>query len=308
MITYTGLYTRAVDMTGVSATTNLQELSNIQMDVNQGLRIFKNASRRYWTRAEKSASLTANQQYYMLPADLVRVTEVKVVSNGLTFPLTQIDSEAIWNKQNIIPSMTINLPLYYFIRGNGEIGLWPVPSQTTSNALVVSYEPRLQDMSVDDVTSTVSSASPTVVTATVGAGTTTVTFSSGIISASMVGRWFTVNDGTDGNWYQIGTFNSSTSLELVGDYQGISGGSHTFVIGQAPDIPEDYHLGLVYYATYQYYLKRSDNESAMLYKSLFEDLLTQYREVYAAKTTGQVQNDMGNIGYNILTIPPTNLS
>lgn len=308
MITYTQLYTRAVDITGLNMTTNLQDLLNCQTDINQGLRLFKNASRRYWTRAEKSASLVANQQYYLLPADLVRVTEVKVISNGLTFPLTQIDSEAIWNKQNIIPSMTINLPLYFFIRGNGEIGLWPVPSQTTSNALVVSYEPRLPDMSVDDITSTVNSLAPTIVTATATAGATTVTFTSSIISANMVGRWFTVNDGTDGNWYQIGAFNSSTSFELVGDYQGISGGSHTFVIGQAPDIPEDYQLGLVYYAAFQYYLKRSDNESAMLYKSLFEDLLTQYKEVYAAKSTGQVQNDMGNIGYNILTIPPTNLS
>jgi len=302
------MWNRAIDMTGVNASSNTQDLLNIQMDINQGLRLFKNASRRYWTRAEKSASLVANQQYYLLPADLVRVTEVKVVSNGLTFPLTQIDSEAIWNKQNIIPSMTISLPLYYFIRGNGEIGLWPVPSQNTSNALVVSYEPRLADMSIDDVTSTVNSLAPTVVTATVSNGSTTVTFSGSIITASMVGRWFTVNDGTDGNWYQISSFNSSTSFELVGDYQGISGGAHTFVIGQAPDIPEDYHLGLVYYAAYQYYLKRSDNESAMLYKSLFQDLLTQYIEVYAAKTTGQVQYDMGNIAYNILTIPPTGLT
>lgn len=307
MITWTNLYQRASDMTGISLTANLQDVTNIQMDINQGLKLFKNASRRYWTRAEKSAGLVANQQYYLLPADLVRITEVKVISNGLTFPLTQIDSEAIWNKQNIIPSMTINLPLYYFIKGNGEIGLWPVPSQTTANALVVSYEPRLQDMSVDDVTSAINSSGNTV-TATVLAGSTTVTFSASIISANMVGRWFTVNDGTDGNWYQIGIFDSSASFELVGDYQGISGSSHTFVIGQAPDIPEDYHLGLVYYATYQYYLKRSDNESAMLYKSLFEDLLNQYKEVYAAKSTGQVQNDMGNIGYNILTIPPTNLS
>ena len=307
MITFQSLYTRAVDMTGLNPVTNTQDLNNIKADVNQGLRLFKNASRRYWTRAEKSASLVANQQYYLLPADLVRVTEVKVISNGLTFPLTQVDSEAIWNKQNIIPSMTINLPLYYFIKGGGEIGLWPVPSQTTTNALIVSYEPRLADMSLDDVTNTVNSAN-TSVTATVSAGSTIVSFTGSIISANMVGRYFTVNDGTDGNWYQIGIFDSSTQFELVGDYQGISGGAHTFVIGQGPDIPEDYHLGLVYYAAYQYYLKRSDNETAMLYKSLFEDLLTQYKEVYAAKSTGQVQYDMGNIGYNILTIPPTNLS
>lgn len=308
MITYQQLYTRAVDVVGVSLTTNVQELTNIQMDINQGLRLFKNAARRYWSRQEKSTPIVNNQQYYQLPPDCVRVTEVRVVSGTLSLPVSQVDSEMMWNKLNVIPAVTINMPTYYFIRGYGEVGLWPVPSTNNVVTLVISYEARLVDMSLNDVTSTsntYTAVNPlTPVTATVTNGSTAVTLSQGIVQQNMVGQWFQVNDGSDGNWYQIGTYVSSTAFTLVNDYQGLSGSNHTFQIGQAPDIPEDYHLGLVYYAAYQYYLKRSDNASALMYKSLFEDLLNQYRESYAAKTTGQVQNDIGDVAYNLFWVPP----
>jgi len=233
---------------------------------------------------------------------------VRVVSGTLNLPVNQVDSEKMWNKLNVIPAVTINMPTYYFIRGYGEIGLWPVPSTNNVVSLVISYEPRLVDMSINDTTSTsntyTASNPGTSVTATVSNGSTALTFSQGIATPSMVGQWLQVTDGTDGNWYQIGTYVSSTALTLVNDYQGISGSNHTFQMGQAPDIPEDYHLGLVYYAAYQYYLKRSDNASALMYKSLFEDLLNQYKETYAAKTTGQVQDSIGDVAYNLFWIPP----
>ncbi len=304
MITWTNLYTRAADVTGVSTTAGSQDLTNLQMDINQGLRVFKNAARRYWTRVERSTALVENQQYYQLPPDCVRVTEVRVNSSGLNFPVNGVDSEAMWNRINIIPAMTINLPMYYFIKGFGEIGLWPIPSEDVANGLVISYEPRLTDMSIDDVTTTTNSTGGSV-TCTVSAGTNTVTFSGNAITSSMVGRWFQVNDGSDGNWYQIGEYTSTSAFKLVNDYQGISGSSHTFIIGQAPDIPEDYQLGLVYYAAYNFYLKRKDTNTSTLYKGLFEDLLTQYKETYAAKTTGQVQQSVDDYRYSLFTLPPS---
>jgi hypothetical protein len=298
MITFTNLYTRTSNILGLQS-SNAIDLANAKIDINQALRIFKNASRRYWTRAEKSTNLVAGQQYYSLPPDCVRVTEVRVNSNGLNFPLEVIDSEQIWNKLNIIPATTINLPRNYFIRGRDEIGLWPQPSQNTTNGLIISYEPRLPDMTIDDVTDETSGA-----TMTVTNGSTTITASSGIFVPQMVGRWFQIDDGTDGSWYQLATYNSSTSFSLANSYQGISGSGRSFIIGQAPDIPEDYHMGLVYYAAYQYYLKRNDQATATTYKALYEDLLNQYKKVYAVKTTGQVRNMMADYRYNLFFLPP----
>lgn len=292
MLTFTQAYTRAADMLGVNTTTDLTDITNLKQDINQGLRLFKNASRRYWTRKEVSTALVEMQQYYTFPMDAVRVTEVRANSNGLDFPILQVDSEAMFNRINIIPAMTINLPMYYWIRGRNEIGLWPIPSQDTSAGLIISYEPRLADMSVDDVTNitvSVSNASPTVT----GTG----------FLPNMVGMWFSVTDGTDGNWYQI-TAQSATTLTLENGYQGITESSATCIIGSAADIPEDYHLGMVYYACMNYYLKRKDNGQASFFQGMFADLLSQYRDTYAAKTTGQVQQEISDYRYSLFTLPP----
>lgn len=80
MITFTQLYKRAAVFSGVSTTTAVGALIDIKSDINQGLRIFKNASRRYWTRKEVVASLVASQQYYTFPSDMVRITTATVVS------------------------------------------------------------------------------------------------------------------------------------------------------------------------------------------------------------------------------------
>lgn len=299
MITWTQLYTRAADIVGVSPTVSSQNLTNIKQDINQGLRLFKNAARRYWTRAEKSTNLVATQQYYQLPPDCVRVTQVKVNSNGLIFPVTQIQSEEKWNSINVTPAATINLPRFFFVRGNGEIGLWPTPSESINNALIISYEPRLTDMKLEDVTGA---------TATVTNGSTAVTFSDTPAKQSMVGQWFQITDGSDGNWYQISLYNANNSISLGNDYQGTSGTSLKYIIGQAPDIPEDYHMALVYYAAYQFYLKRKDANTAATYNSLFVDLLTQYKETYAAKTTGVVQNNRNNMPVSVFSLPPNPIS
>lgn len=279
---------------GINTSVDSQDLVNIKQDINQGLRLFKNATRRYWTRKEVSTNLIQQQQYYTFPMDAVRVTEVRANSSGLNFPILQVDSEAMFNRINIIPAMTINLPMYYWIRGRNEIGLWPIPSQNTAAGLIISYEPRLSDMSVDDVTTT---------TVTVTAGSASVTAPSSPFLPNMQGMYFSVNDGTDGNWYQI-TAATATTLTLENYYQGITENLATCIIGSAPDIPEDYHLGMVYYACMNYFLKRKDLESAGFYKGLYEDLITQYKETYAAKTTGQVQQEISDYRYSLFTLPP----
>lgn len=293
MLTFSMLTARTQDITGVEATSS-QDTTNIQMDINQGLRLFKNASRRYWTRKEVTTNLVENQQFYTFAADIVRGTEVRVNSNGLNFPVNQVDSEAMWNRINIIPAMTINLPMYYFIRGRNEIGLWPIPSVNTSAGLVVSYEARLPDMSVPDTilsSVNVTNASQTVT-------------SSSAFTSNMLGMSFSVTDGSDGNWYPIISIANASTLTLENYYQGPTESGAPCIIGSVPDIPEDYQLGLVYFACYNFFLKRNELASATMYKALFEDLLVQYKEVYAAKTTGQVQQSIEDYRYSLFTLPP----
>ncbi len=93
-------------------------------------------------------------------------------------------------------------------------------------------------------------------------------------------------------------------LALANDYGGISGSALPYIISQMPDIPEDYHLGLVYYAAYNFFLKRKDIGTAELYQGMFNDLMTQYRETYASKSTGMVQDQVQDYRYSLFSLPP----
>jgi hypothetical protein len=297
MLTFTQGYIRAADMVGINTATNSQALTNIKADINQGLRIFKNASRRYITRKEATTNLVANQQYYTFPEDMVRITTVRVTSGGLTLPVVLVDSEEQWNRINLIPAMTVGIPTTGFIRGKNELGLYPIPSTNSTNGLIVSYESRLRDMSIDDATPSIN----------VTNGSVTVT-SSALFNSKMVGMSLQVTDGSDGNWYPIVGYTSPSSITLENVYQGPTSTGVASIIGQVPDIPEDYQLGLVYFAAYNYYLKRKDAETSSEYKALYQDLLAQYIEVYAAKTTGQVLQSLDSYEYDLFGLPPMGMT
>ena len=294
MLSFEYLVNRTADICGISPTVDTQDLTNIKSDINQGLKIIKNQARRYWTRKQASASLVNNQQYYELPPDCVRVTQLYVNSNGLNYPVKPVDSEYIWNKINVIPAVTINVPTYYFIRGRDEVGLWPIPSSNAVNALNISYEPQLE-LSQNDVIDT---------TITVANGDTLIVCQDDAFDQTFVGRWFQVQNRYNEAWYQIASFDSSASLELANFYAGVSSSGLTGQISDCPDIPPDYHMGMIYYAAYNFYLKRKDKDTAAMYDSLFTDLCDQYKETYASKQTGVVQSQNDRYRYSIFMIPP----
>lgn len=272
--------------------------SNIAQDMKQGLFLLKNAARRYWTRKQISSTLVSGQQDYQLPADFVRTTEVTITANGIVYPLVEVPSEHMWNELNVIPAVTIYIPTKFFIKGNNVISIWPAPSTSNVGTITVSYEPRTPDYSLPDVTGT----------ATVTNGSTTVVDSATNFTQQMIGQYFSVTDGTGGNWYQIGAFDSNSSIELSNFFQDISGSGRSYIIGACPDIPEDYQMALPYYAAYQFYLKRKDQGQAASFLGLFQNLLDQYMETYSVKSTGIVQTKQAAEVYSVFGIPPFNLS
>lgn len=298
MLTYTQLYKRAADNVGIG-TAGSQTLTNLQQDVNQALRLFQNQARRYTTRKEVTTNLVNGQQWYTFPADMVRITTVRATSGGITIPVTMIDSEELWNRINLVPAMTVGIPTQGFVKGRNELGLYPIPSVNYTAGLDVSYESRMKDMNVDDTTS---------VTATISNGSTTLVAATGNFNANMVGQWFSVTDGSDGNWYLITGYTDSTHVTLENYYQGPNTTGATCLIGLVPDVPEEYQLGLAYFATYNYFLKRKDMAVAGDWKSLFDELFKEYKRVYAAKTTGVTQDDLTPYTYNLFGLPPQNVT
>lgn len=293
MITFTQLKTRTADIIGV-ITAPSQTMTNIAQDINQAQRMIEASARRYFTRLEKVANIVAGQQYYTLPADCVRLTTVRSNTGGLNWPVVQVDSEELWNRFNVIPSNTVIVPQFVFVRGNNEFGFYPTPSTSVSGGAIISYEARAQDMAIEDTTTT---------TVTVTNGSQFVTSPSVSFNTNMNNMIFSTSDGSDGNWYRIVAATSS-QLTLENYYQGPTESGVACIIGQAPVIPEAYQLGLVYYAAYNFYLKRNENANAIQYKGLFEDVLQQYKAAYADKTTGVVQKPLTDNIFNIFWLPP----
>ena len=273
-ITYTDQQNIAKEIIGLTDATTL---ITIKRDINIGASLFLACLGREYNRKARFTDLVADQQYYQLPEDGHKLKEVIASSGGWNVPLEQIPDEHAWRMMNMFT--TTGQPSHYFIKGYDELGLYPIPSATITDGLELAFSPRHVELTQDDYTTG---------TVTVTNGSQTVTGSGTTFTAKMVGQWIQVTDGTDGNWYRVSAFTSATVLSIENFYQGTSGGTKTFRIGQIPDLPEEYAEAPVDYACYRHFLKRGDAVKAGTFKTLFENAQEMAKEEYSTTTDSQV--------------------
>lgn len=262
----------AQEITGDEAAA---QLVMFKRDINEGGAMFANRLGRKFNKQFKTTSLVADQQYYQMSSDTLRVADIRVLNGTSWYTPELVASEDEWNKMNTI-TLTSNIPTHYFIRGFNEIGLFPIPSSSLSNALSVSYEPQhVEVQAADYETGTV----------TVSAGNITVTHSGTGFTPQMVGRQFQVTDGTDGRWYRIAAYVSSSVVQLENYYEGISGSGRAFRIGEVMKIPQAYQDAPVYYAVDRYYLTKGDKESAAIFSLRFDQKVKSAKQTYGRATS-----------------------
>ena len=285
MLTFTQRKEQAAKLCGI----NYQEpeMDIIINNLNSADKLFENAARRGWTKKEKIANLTADKQYYQIASDMHRVSSVRCRTSGngqVIVPLTEVQSEYEWNKLNSYPFST-SYPTHYFIRGNDEIGIYPCPSETIVDGLIVTYEPRIRDMGIDDFTFTADVVQNGVNITNPDGG-----LPGGFKPYMTENFWIKSNDAEDGNWYKVHKILSSDHMQIDNNYLGPTGTGVSFTMGQVPPYPEEYHEAAIYYAAFKFFAMRKDTDSSAMYRTLFEDALDQYRETYGSKTTGGVIN------------------
>ena len=286
MLTFTQRKQQAAKLCGINEQE--PEMSIIISNLNSADKLFENAARRGWTRREKVANLTANKQYYQIASDMHRVSTVRCrisTDSDIINPLTEVQSDYDWNKLNSFPFKT-TYPTHFFIRGNDEIGLYPCPSEDVVDGLIVSYEPRVRDMGIDDFTFTadvlengVNIENPD-----------TEGLPGGFKPYMTENFWIKSNDFEDGNWYKVQKVIDASHMQIDNNYLGPSGNGVSFTMGQVPPYPEEYHEAAIYYAAFKFFAMRKDTDSSAMYRTLFEDALEQYKETYGSKTTGGVIN------------------
>lgn len=281
MLTFSQRKKMAAELCGINQTEPV--MSSIITNLNIADKIFQNAARRPWTRVEITADVVANQQYYKIPADMVRVAEVRCkqsTDSTVIVPLEEVASELNWNRMNAFPNASM-FPSHYFIKGHNEIGIFPIPSSAITDGLIVSYEPRVRDMGQDDVS----------FTASVTENSLEIVAATNVFKASMINNWYVYNtDGYDGNYYKIAEVTDATHAKLELPYLGETSASASLKMGQAAPYPEEYHEAAVYYAVFMFFAMRKDNDTAAMYRSLFDESLQQYKTVYGNKTVSGVVN------------------
>lgn len=261
-----------------------------------------------WPFLFKTATATtvANQQFYQLPYDFGKLTNITVLVGTTAYSPTMVPDRLFWDQLNIVATgMTSNIPVYFYIF-NGQLGLYPTPS-SSGNTITFVYKRAIRDLSIADYTtgSVVSVAAAG--TAVVGTGTTW--------AVSMAGRFIritesdTANKG-DGNWYEIASSASTTTLSLVRNYGGtaIAAGTAAYTIGQMPILPEPFQIMPVYEAASTYWRQEGRPELAAIWEAKFgqmtEDLEAEYGSMTDLVAWDDDRTTLGDLNPNLFVTYP----
>lgn len=251
-------------------------------DINEGCAVFLNRLGRKFNKEYLTASLASGQQYYQFPSEVLRISEARFLNGTNYYTPNLIANEDEWNALNSIPTSG-SYPTDYYIRGFNELGLFPIPNANVANGAIISYEPQHIDLTQDDFTQ----ASAPAGTLTVNNANVAVTHSNAGFTQSMVGRWLQVTDGSDGKWYKIAAFVSTSVINLENFYEGISGSGRNFRIGEVAKIPQGYQDAPVYYALERWFLTQNDPRTAPMYSQKFDLKVKSAKETYAHATSRQ---------------------
>lgn len=278
-------------------------LVQLKEDWNTGYHLFNAKLSRYYTRKQQFTNLIENQQIYQTPIDSIRIMGMTVsVTNTYQPTVKEIRSEYQWRQITSYPQ-TSNWPAYYFMIGNDELALWPVPSQDVTNGLRFYYQPQDYDLSIEDSTSASLST-----TATVTNGSATVTMANSVFSNSMANLYFQVTGETDNTFYEI-VSSTSTALTLKSAYVASSGSGKAFRIGQLSIIPQEYSDAPMHYALGNYFMSKGNIERAQFHlgtldrPGVFYQMMKDCEQEYSSSNSSNVisQDDMQ---INPWMIPP----
>ena len=296
-------------LTWSDITTKMQRLSRdpssdtqaqLQQDWNTGYHMFNAKLGRYYSRKQQFASSVTNQSIYQTPLDCVRILGMTYLVTSTYEPVvTIVQSEYEWRQIVSVKNVATNWPTNFFMIGNDEFQLWPTPSQSVTDGIRFYYQPQDHDLSVLDVTSTSTGATVTLVN-----GSTTVTASSGVFTAGMVGLYFQCTGVTDTSWYEILAVPTASTLTLKQAYVGVSASGVAWRIGQQSIIPQEYADAPMHYALSNYFSANGNEQRATVHMNTFENMIVACQEDYSSSSESGVVTGGDLDVLNIWEIPP----
>jgi len=230
--TYSDLRTQFVENTGNPGSTDTTLIAFFDRNLGPKYQLILAELANHKTQPPpQTASTVADQVYYHYPPDVVDIENVQVTVNSVKYPLDPVHSQSVWNWLNSLTIQTSAIPQFIFPRRD-DFGIWPTPQAVYT--ITFDYHMRDRSLTVADYSDG---------TVAVTENSATVTGTSTTFTANMVGRWFQVTTNTaDSYWYRITSYTSATVITLESNYEGATGSSLSYKIGESPEIPEEGHI------------------------------------------------------------------
>src|SRR4030067_666907 len=234
------------------------------------------------TEKKKTALSVASQQAYQVSPDCLWPKRVTYTSGSTVYPIEEVEDQETWDymtrqTQTGIPKMFFFRPRFG-IQG-GEIQFWPTPS-AAGNTITFVFVAGDKDLSADSYTSG---------TVALTSGSATVTGTTTSFTTQMVGRYFKSNDVTsDGLWYRIASFTSTTVITLENVYEGATSTGGTFQIDEIFNLPEEMQVLPIYGALSEYYARKQNPEQENKYLGKYLALFEKAKVRYGTKTRSNI--------------------
>jgi len=224
--------------------------------------------------------------FQSLPYDMDLVESVFVTVSSTRYNPRPAPSRRFWDRLHY-STITSDTPEWWFV-DNGKIALWPRPS-TAGNQISLSGKIRVQDLNSIDYTTGKVDIAPNGSILITGSGTTW--------TAPMTGRWIRITHSDvasasgDGQWYEITSVPSATTLTIARPYGGTSlttGASAAYTIGQMPLVPEAFQVLPEHYAAFRYWMKEQDTERAATFKTIVNEGVSELFVAYGVNDLSMV--------------------
>lgn len=278
-LTYTDLKNQYLRNIGQENSSNATILLDFNLNLGTRYQMVLSKMKDYMTQTTISKSTVANQQYYTYPAGIVNIESVVVTIGSVRYPTTVVNSQWQWDWLNSLQVQPTAIPQFIFPR-KSDFGIYPIPQDAYT--MTFNYHLRDRNLSVEDYT---------LGTAAVTVDTTLVTITTGVMTEAMIGRWFEITDTTNtgqGYFYKILDVPTASTLTISPAFEGATGSTLSYRIGQCPEFPDEGHIILVDGVTADFYQGvRHDITSATWFNNRF--------------WTGDGQNSSRDIGDATIT-------
>lgn len=263
-----------------SSDTSAASLIFFKRNLNVGLGTLQGALGSYYTDDTDTDTTLASIKSYRLPVGCIRLKVLTVTVSGVEYPAETIYDEELWRRiQGGTLLATGDVPQFAFARRD-TVEIYPTPA-TAGNTITFYFEGGGKELVAEDYrTGSILS---------IANSGTALLGNAPSWTAAMVGRYLRI--ASEGNWYKIGAFVSTSALTLADKFQGasISAATEDYIIGEVPNTPPPTHILPVYFALWRYYSgPKKDAAKATEYKNYWDSGLLDAKARYGNRSSSNV--------------------